>query len=101
MRRTHRRGEPQKLPLCSADLLLESWVRNIAGAEDPYFTLFQPKICRNSVGEEFVAMCERAGVVLAKIVLALIGCLRMQEAVAARPLARPLNAPLHGADHTV
>jgi hypothetical protein len=53
------------------------------------------------VGEELVAGGNGAQVVLADVALTLLIGLMRQEAVTARPIPRPLNAPLQRTHHAV
>ena len=87
--------------MCSPYFILQHRIGDITRAEDLNFSCFKPEVARSYVRKEFIAGCDSTGIVFPQIVLTLFIRLRRQESIAAGPLTRPRNSPLHWPNHAV
>ncbi len=99
--RCHRGGEAQKLGVSSFYFGFELGVGNFAGGENFYFAGFEAEIVRALVGVKLVAGSYDAAVEIHEEFGGVGGSLPRLPAIAARPVACEVEAPIEGTDDAV
>ena len=101
IRRLCWRSEPKKLAVCSLHFGFQPGIGHFARGENLYLASLQAVVAGHRIRIEFVAVRDNAPVGVEKELLRILRHLSGRKAVAARPVPRPLEAPLQRTHHAV
>src|SRR6202023_2877901 len=101
IRCSHGRGKAKEIRRCSLDLGFKLEVRNLACAENLYFTVFQPVVVGAVIGVERITIRNNSTGPLDEKLLGCVWVCPRAPALSAWPIPCPLHAPLQRTHHAV